>query len=329
MPNPPKIALIATGGTIDSLGRDPLDLAFYFETGDRLPDDALLGSVRAQVAPIADVHEIRHPRTPSYAMTDAVWTALADTLAELETAGYDGAVITHGTNTLEETAFFLDLVLASDMPVVLTGAMRPANALSSDGQLNLVNAIRVAASPESRGRGVLVALNDTVHAARFVTKGSTFRVDAFRSPDVGPLGYADADGTVVFYQAPRQRLHVDVPATEQLPRVDIVVSYSAADGALIDAAVAAGAAGIVSVGTGAGRVTKLEAEAYRRAQDAGVVVCQATRVPSGRVARSDAMREQRLVGAGNLPPWKARILLRLLLATTSDIEALQHNFDRC
>src|SRR5690606_35906081 len=181
--------------------------------------------------------------------TDAVWMALADTLAELETAGYDGAVITHGTNTLEETAFFLDLVLASDMPVVLTGAMRPANALSSDGQLNLVNAIRVAASPESRGRGVLVALNDTVHAARFVTKGSTFRVDAFRSPDVGPLGYADADGTVVFYQAPRQRLHVDVPATEQLPRVDIVVSYSAADGALIDVSVAAGAAGIVSVGT--------------------------------------------------------------------------------
>lgn len=329
MSDRPTIALIATGGTIDSLGRDSLDLAFYFETGDRLPDHELLQSVSAEVDPIAQVDEIRHPRTPSYAMTDAAWMALADTIGQLAANGYDGVVITHGTNTLEETAFFLDLALPGDMPVVLTGAMRPANALSSDGRLNLVNAIRVAADRESRGRGTLVVLNDTIHAARFVTKTSTLRVDAFRSPDVGPLGYADSDGRVVYYQGPRTRLQLGLPAVQQLPRADIVVSYSAADGALIDAAVAAGAAGIVSVGTGAGRVTPQEAEAFRRAQRAGVVICQASRVHGGRVARSDAMREQQLVVAGNLPAWKARILLRLLLATTTDVEAIQLSFDQC
>jgi L-asparaginase len=179
---------------------------------------------------------------------------------------------------------------------------------------------------------VLVVLNDTILAARDVTKTATYRLQAFQARDAGPLGYADADGRVG-WQHRVERPHTtqtefDVAALESLPRVDVVVSYVGADGVMIDAAVAAGAKGIVSAGTGAGRPTPGEDEALDRAAAAGVVVCQSTRVGSGRVVYAPALQQRGFVAAGDLQPWKARVLLQLGLTVTSEPARIQEMFDR-
>ena len=323
----PRIALVATGGTIDSVGVDRLDLAWYWENQQRLGPGQLLARV-PELANIATVEEAPFRRFSSGAMTPADWLDMARLIDEL-LGDYDGAVVTHGTNTLEETAYFLHLTLNSDKPVIVTGAMRPSTGLSSDGDLNLLNAVRVAADPLASGKGVLVVLNDTVHAARDVTKTNTYRVHTFQSPDAGPLGYADSDGTLVWLRAPvRRHGGFDGAASlSHLPRVDIVVSYPGADGALIDAAVGAGAQGLVSAGAGAGRPTPLEDEALDRACQRGVVVVQASRTGSGRVARTPNLRSRGIVAAGDLRPWKARVLLMLALTVSRDPEQIQQMFD--
>lgn len=328
----PQIALIMTGGTIDSLGVDRLDMAWYIEAGKRLGDGELLARV-PELASVAEVNEIPFRRLPSQSISDRDLFELVDTIHRLvRDEGIDGVVITHGTNTLEETAYFLHLTLKTDRPVVLVGAMRPASAVSADGDLNLLNGVRVAAEPGSTGMGVLVVLNDTIWSARDVTKTATYRVDAFRGRDLGPLGYADADGRVVYYHRPIRPHTVSsefsVDGLTDLPRVDVVVSYLGADGSLIDAAVAAGAKAIVSAGTGAGRPTPGEEAALTRAADAGVLICQASRVGSGRTVRSPGLRRRGWVAADNLQPWKARILLRLALAKTTDSDTIQGYIDR-
>jgi L-asparaginase len=326
----PRVALVTTGGTIDSLGEDRLDLAWYIERDRRLGPGELLRGI-PEVARIADVEEAPFRRLPSHALTTQDWLDLLRTVHALLDSGHDGVVVTHGTNTLEETAYFLTLTLKSDRPVVLVGAMRPASALGADGYLNLLRAIQVAAEPGSRGRGALVVLNDAIFAARDVTKTATYRVQAFRSRDLGPLGYADADGRVVYYHRPERRhtpdTEFDVRGLEALPRVDVVLSYVGADGALIDAAVAAGARGLVSAATGAGRPTPAEDEALDRAHERGVVVCQSSRVGSGRVVRAPALRRRGFVAADNLPPWQARTLLALALTVTPDPDRIQRMFD--
>jgi len=322
----PRIALVATGGTIDSVGVDRLDLAWYWENQQRLGPGQLLARV-PELANIATVEEAPFRRFSSGAMTPADWLDMSRLLDEL-LSDCDGAVVTHGTNTLEETAYFLHLTLCSDKPVVVTGAMRPSSGLSSDGDLNLLNAIRVAANPSSRGKGALVLLNDTVHAARDATKTNTYRVNTFQSPDAGPLGYADSDGTLVWLRAPvRKHGGFAAASLSHLPRVDILLSYPGADGALIDAAVGAGAQGLVSAGAGAGRPTPLEDEALDRACRRGVVVVQASRTGSGRVARTPNLRSRSIVAAGDLRPWKARVLLMLALTVSRDAEQVQQIFD--
>jgi L-asparaginase len=322
--------LLLTGGTIDSIGVDRLDLAWYFENDQRLAPGELASRV-PELGAVAEIEEIPFKRLSSGGITPADWLNLARTLQERLDGGLHGAVVTHGTNTLEETAYFLNLTLNTTKPVVVSGAMRPSNALSADGDLNLLNAVRLATSDGAAGKGVLVLLNDTIHAARDVSKTNTLRTHTFQSRDTGPLGYADSDGRLIWYLAPVRR-HTNASAFHvnglgQLPRVDVVVSYAGADGALIDAAVAAGARGIVSAGTGAGRPTPLEDEALDRAIDAGVVVVQASRTGSGRVPRSPGMAARRLVTADDLLPWKARILLMLALTHTSDPEAIQRLFE--
>lgn len=327
----PRVALIATGGTIDSLGTDRLDLAWYIERGERLAPGELRAGV-PELAEIAAIEEIPFRRLPSHALVTSDWIDLVGTIHDVFASGRaEGLVLMHGTNTLEETAYFLTLTLKTDRPVVLIGAMRPASALSADGPLNLLNAVRVAADPNSVGRGVLVVLNDTIHSARDVTKTATYRLDAFRDRDLGPLGYADADGRVVYYHRTARRhtteTEFDLRQTTDLPRVDIVVSHVGADGTMIDAAVAAGARGIVSAGTGAGRPTPAEDEALTRASEHGVVICQATRVGSGRVVRSPSLARRGFVAADNLQPWKARILLALALSRRADPTEIQRMFD--
>ena len=185
----PRIALILTGGTIDSVGADRLDLAWYIENNKRLGDGELVGSV-PELAGIAEVEQVPFRQLPSHALVDQDWLDLAELLHGIfERDGADGAVITHGTNTLEETAYFLNLVLKTDRPVVLVGSMRPASALGADGYLNLLNAVRVAAEPSSRGQGVLAVMNDRIYGARDLTKTATYRVEAFQAPGPGSLGF--------------------------------------------------------------------------------------------------------------------------------------------
>ncbi|HEX8864700.1 MAG TPA: asparaginase [Lentzea sp.] len=322
-----SVALVALGGTIDSLGQSRLDLAWYHEHGQRLRPGELVGAL-PELRDIAAVEEIGFRRLSSSALTTRDWLDLARTVRRV-LAEYDGVVLTHGTNTLEETAYFLHLAVPSDKPVVLTGAIRPASAISPDGHLNLVRAVQVAAADSARGYGALVVMNDTVFSARDVTKTTPFRVDAFQAPGLGPLGHVDADGRLVLSHRPRGlgRPEFDVDGLDDLPRVDVVVSYVGADGALVDAAVAAGARGIVSAGTGGGRPTPGEEAALDRALAAGVVVCQGTRVGSGRVPRSASWCERGVVAAGSLQPWKARVLLSLALTYTSDPDVLQELFD--
>jgi L-asparaginase len=328
----PRIGVILTGGTIDSVGTDRLDLAWYFEAAKRLGPGELLGRL-PELKNIAAVEEIPFRALSSQALVDADWLDLVRKIHEIfDQDRADGIVITHGTNTLEETAYFLNLTLKTERPVVVVGAMRPSNAISADGYLNLFNAVKIAADPGSRGRGCLVAMNDAIFSARDVTKNSTSRVDAFVSRDLGPLGFADADGRVIYYHTPTRKhttaTEFDVRQMRDLPRVDIVMSYVNAGGALIEAAVSAGAKGIVCAATGGGRPTPAQDAAFDKAhRETGLLMCLSTRVVSGRVVRSPGLKKRGFVAADNLQPWKARILLSLALAKTSEPDDIQRMFD--
>ena len=328
----PKIGLILTGGTIDSVGTDRLDLAWYMEAGKRLQDGELLDRL-PELKNIADVENIPFRRLPSQALVDKDWLELLRKIHSVfDNDRADGIVITHGTNTLEETAYFLNLALKTEMPVVIVGSMRPSSAISADGDLNVVNAVRVAADPASRGRGCLVVMNDKIFDARDVTKNSTYRVEAFQSRDLGPLGFADADGKVIYYHQPERRhtIHTefDVQALQALPRVDIVLSYVGADGAMIEAAANAGAKAIVSAATGAGRPTPAEDAAFDKIyKEKGILMCLSSRVASGRVVRSPGLIKRGFIAADNLQPWKARVLLTLALSKTNDANEIQRMFD--
>jgi L-asparaginase len=328
----PRVGLILTGGTIDSVGTDRLDLAWYIEANKRLGDGELLAQL-PELKSIARVQEVPFRRLPSQALVDSDWLDLVRKIHSIfEQDQADGIVITHGTNTLEETAYFLNLVLKTGKPVVLVGSMRPSSAISADGHLNVVNAVRVAANSQSFGRGCLVVMNDTIFNARDVTKNSTYRVEAFESRDLGPLGFADADGRVVYYHQPTRKhttqTEFDVRTMRLLPRVDVVLSYVNADGAMIDAAAKAGAKGIVSAATGAGRPTPAQDDAFDRAyREHGVIMCLCSRVASGRIVRSPGLKRRGFVASDNLQPWKARILLSLGLSKTADADDLQRMFD--
>ena len=328
----PRVALIITGGTIDSVGKDRLDLAWYIEAGKRLNTGELLAQL-PELNSIAKIEEVPFRRLPSHALVDKDWLDLVRTIhAIFDGNKADGVVITHGTNTIEESAYFLNLTLKTDKPVVVVGSMRPSSAISADGYLNLVNAVKVAADPNSRGRGCLLVMNDTIHSGRDVTKNATYRVEAFQSRDLGPLGYADADGKVIFYHQTVKKHTVntefDVRKLDSLPRVDVVVSYVGADGKMIEAAAAAGAKGIVSAATGAGRPTPKEDEAFDRVyKEKGVIMCLCSRVASGRVVRSPGLAKRGFVAGDNLQPWKARVLLTLALTKTTNADEIQRMFD--
>ena len=332
MANLPKVALILTGGTIDSVGKDRLDLAWYIEAGKRLNDGELLEQL-PELKGIAEIQEIPFRRLPSHALVDKDWLDLVRTIHKIfDEDKADGIVITHGTNTIEETAYFLNLVLKTDKPVVVVGSMRPSSAISADGYLNLVNAVKVAADPSSRGRGCLLVMNDTIFNGRDVTKTATYRVEAFQSRDLGPLGFADGDGKIVYYHTPVRKhttaTEFDVGKLEFLPRVDMVLSYVGADGTMIEAAAKAGAKGIVSAGTGAGRPTPAEDAAFDKCfKETGMLMCLCSRVASGRVVRSPGLQRRGFVAGDNLQPWKARLLLALALTKTNNPDEIQRMID--
>jgi L-asparaginase len=325
-----KIAFIGTGGTIASLGRGPLDLQDYGAAGTVMHAEEIVAKWPV-VHQVADVIPVKYRNIPSTAIDFADWKALVALCQQLpqQHPGLAGIVIGHGTATLEETAYFLNLTVKTPIPVVLVGAQRPSSALSSDAGMNLVNAIRVAASPDSRGMGVLVLLNDEIHAAREVTKTATLRLQTFRTPDFGVLGHADGDA-VVFYRQPLRRrapdTEFDVSNIDVLPRVDISYAYAGADGTAVRAFVAAGARGIVSAGFAPGFTPPAEAEALREAVAQGIVVVQSTRAGSGRTLRSTRLKANGLLIADNLNPQKARILLALALTKSQDPDEIMRCF---
>jgi L-asparaginase len=327
----PHIAVIGTGGTISSLGASSLDVLDYPDFGQKLTAEALLDRY-PETRLVADPMPVTFRQVGSTDIGPRDWIELRALIHRIarDKPTIAGFVIPHGTATLEETGFFLNLTLRITQPVVMVGAQRPASALGTDAGMNLVNALRVAGSPESRGKGVLAVLNDEIHAARDVVKTSTYRVQTFRSLDFGALGHVDGDG-VHFYRAPLcahmpESAFAALDLAAPLPRVDIVYSYAGADGALVDAAVASGARGIVSAGFAPGSPTPEQRTALERAAKAGVVVVQCSRAFSGRVAPRRRLRESGIVAGEDFSPQKARILLMLALITTSEIAVIQQAF---
>ncbi|WP_407518568.1 asparaginase [Methylobacterium oryzisoli] len=325
-----KVAFIGTGGTISSVGRDSLDLLDYTATGTRLEADAILDAV-PEARAVADLIPVGFRAVPSTAIGFAEWRDLVRLCERLagEHPDLAGIVIGHGTATLEETAYALGLTLTVDLPVVLVGAQRPISALSSDAGLNLVAALRTAADPASRGRGVLVVLNDEIQAAREVTKTSVARLQTFRTPDFGVLG--QVDGSTVRYYRRAERRHApgtpfDIRGLSALPRVDVSYAHADADGTAVRAFRAAGARGIVSAGLAPGMTPPAEAEALTQAVAAGIVVVQSTRAGSGVVPLTTSLRERGILSADNLTPQKARILLALALTVTADPQEVARIF---
>lgn len=316
----PRIGLIATGGTISAVGRGPLDIIDYGANNTMVHVEALLERI-PEARLVADIVPVPFDNVPSYHIDFPAWQKLAAIAADLAQSGVAGIVITHGTASLEETAFFLNLTLKLDVPVVVVGSQRPVSALSTDAELNLVNALRVAGDPAAQGRGVMVMLNDEIHSARDVTKTSTFRLQTFKSPDYGPIGYADAD-RVHFARMPEQphttTTEFDVAQLSELPRVDISYSYVGMDGTAVRAFHAAGARGIVAAGFPPGLLNQPEVEALAAAAADGVIIVQGSRGGSGRALAGTRLAELGFVPGEAFNPQKARLLLQLALTITHD-----------
>lgn len=311
----PAVHIVATGGTIASTN-------YYSNDPGKIGVEQLLRAVPA-LDSIATISAQQFSNIASGSLTPAMWLDLARDIADTLRArpGLAGVVVTHGTDTMEETAYFLDLTIADPRPVVVTGAMRPADGIGVDGPANLYDAVRVAADPAARGRGAMIVMNDEILAARDVTKSNTVRPDAFSAPVRGTLGAANPD-RIGFYREPHRGTVFDLTGVDSLPRVDIVYSYVGADGAAVDALVAAGARGIVVASTGRGDVPPLQREALRHAMDQGIVVVVGSRAGSGSVPVGDGERrtgdQPAMVGAGDLNVQKARVLLMLELTRSSE-----------
>jgi L-asparaginase len=322
------VHVIGTGGSISCVGESRTDFIDYGYADRHYGIDEML-------ARVPEVHSLATIRCEQFAnvyggeLSPPRWLELARRINAIfrEAPDTDGIAITHGTSTLEETAYFLNLTVKSAKPVVVTGAMRPMTAISNDAELNLLDCVRVAASPAAANRGVLVVLNNQIQAARDVTKSSTSRLDTFKSADLGFLGYADSDGEVVFYRNP-VRCHTlqsefGVEAIEALPRVDIAHAYSGVDGTAVDAFAAAGCQGLVAGGLGSGGAPRAFLDALAKLVKSGVPVVVASQAGSGRVMARKTLAERGFIVADNLLPRKARILLMLALTRSRDPAEIQ------
>lgn len=326
----PLVVVLSTGGTIAGRGGSTTSLSEY-KAGE------ILGSQLVEAVPeikqYASVRVEQIVNIGSTNLTTAVWLKLAHRINEIFAAepNVAGVVITHGTNTMEETAYFLNLTVKHDRPVVLVGAQRPATAISADGPLNLLNAVRTAAASEARGKGVLIVLNDEINGARDVTKSNTYRAEAFRSGELGFLGYVDAD-KVSFYRASTKRhtarSEFDVSGLSSLPRVEILYSYLEAGTAPIKALGDAGVGGIVFAGTGAGGLSDSERAAIKALAGAEPrpVVVRSNRTGNGRVIARKDYDAEGMVPGDNLNPQKCRILLMLALTKTRDLNEIRRIF---
>ncbi|HZP06207.1 MAG TPA: asparaginase [Terracidiphilus sp.] len=318
----PKVRLFATGGTISGFAANR-DMQYGYKAGSIPPAKLLADIPEAQkVADISweEIAEVGSPGVNTQILLKLA-KAVNAWLAQPDSAG---AVVSHGTATMEETAYFLNLVIHSKKPVVIVGAMRPFTSISRDGPFNLYNAIRVAADPEAAGNGVMILLNEEIQAARDVTKTNTERVNTFETRDLGPIGFADED-RIVFYRRllykHTYQSEFNVDDLTDLPKVDIAYGYQEGGRAAVDAMIADGAKGIVLDDTSPGF-----AAAVKAGREKGIVFVQSDRKGSGRVLESANSGERGVVTADNLNAQKARMLLRLALTKTNDVKEIQRMF---
>ena len=324
----PNVVILATGGTIAGAGATGTQSGY---TSGAVGIDTMVRAVPG-IEKLATIKGEQISNVGSQDMSFEIMLKLARRINELlPTPGVDGIVITHGTDTMEETAYFLNLTVKSDKPVVLVGSMRPSTAVSADGPLNLYNAVAVAADPRARGRGVLVVLNDHIHAAHSLTKTSTTAIQTFMSPLRGLVGVS-AYGKNDWYNTPpwkhTTQSEFDVSKATKLPRVDIVFACADMSPDLIDASVSAGAKGIVIAGVGNGNMNKASLDAAARAVKKGVVVVRSSRVATGMVDRNVEVNDDELgfVASDELNPQKSRILLSLALLNNHPPSQLQALF---
>jgi L-asparaginase len=311
----PNIVILATGGTIAGSG----EATGHGYTSGQFNVDDLIKAVPG-LDKLATLRGEQIANIGSQDMNDLVWLKLANRANELlKQDDVDGIVITHGTDTMEETAYFLNLTIKSDKPVVLVGSMRPATAISADGPGNLWDAVAAAVSPDAKGRGVLVASNDTIHGARDVKKMNTTSIETFESPGRGVAGLVVEGAQVRWFEASHKRHTTDsefsVANLKNLPRVDIIYAHASMDATLIDAALKAGAQAIVIAGVGDGNMTKTALDACARAAKQGVIVVRSTRLPTGVVLRNAEVNDDQygFVASGELNPAKSRVLAMLAL----------------
>jgi L-asparaginase len=324
----PKISILATGGTIAGAGESKTSSTY---TSGAVTVDILLQAV-PEINAIARIKGEQISNIGSQEMNNKVWLKLAKRINELLASDEcDGVVVTHGTDTMEETAYFLNLTVRSQKPVVLVGSMRSSTSMSADGPINLYNSVTLAASPMAVGKGVMVAMNDSIYSARDVTKSNTTNVATFRSPNFGPIGY-------VFYKKIRfyrgsTRKHTynsefSVENLEDLPRVDIIYGHANNSRTFVDAAVGAGAKGIVHAGVGNGNLYPETMEGLIEARKKGVLVVRSSRVGSGRVTLDAEVDDAKygFVVSDSLNPQKSRILLMLALTKTQNTDEIQQMF---
>lgn len=324
----PKVVILGTGGTIAGKAGSNTEMTGY-QAGE-LGIQTLIDAV-PEMLEVADVTGEQFCNIGSFDMVDDIWLNLSRRVNELlQQPDVDGIVITHGTDTLEETAYFLNLTVKSSKPVVLVGAMRPATAMSADGPVNLLNAVALAGSQAAIGKGVLIAMNDQINGARDATKTNTTHVETFKAWELGYLGYFQ-NGKPVFYKASLRRhtaaAEFDVSKAMVLPRVDIIYLHVNCDDVLAQAAVAAGAQGLVIAAFGHGNLHINVKPALVKIAQSGLPVVRSTRVGNGIVSRNTTDAENKFVVADSLNPQKARILLQLALLTTKSPQEIQRMFD--
>ena len=327
----PNVHILATGGTIAGRGGTTTQTTGY--AAGVIGVETLIEAV-PEMKKYANISGEQFCNIASNQINYEIWLKLAKRVNELlESPQVDGVVITHGTDTLEETAYFLNLVVKSEKPVVLVGSMRPATAISADGPGNLLNAVRLAGSPQAHKKGVLIAMNDQILNARDATKTNTTHVETFKAPELGYLGYLQ-NGRPYFYRETTRKHTVmtefDVKDMKSLPYVGIIYGHVGNEisvRAVVDALVASGVKGIVYAGTGHGSIKPISLEALVDAQKKGVVVVRTSRVGNGIVTQWDRYAKANIIAGDTLNPQKAAILLTVALTETNDLATIQRIFD--
>jgi L-asparaginase len=327
--NLPRVIILATGGTIAGQGTSSTSAGYI---PAKLPIEDLLKNIPS-INKIANVKGEQLASVGSYDMTVAIWIKLARRINEIFVKNEaDAIVITHGTDTQEETAYFLNLTVKTDKPVVVTGAMRAATAISADGPKNLYDAIVVASDTQSKGKGIIVCFNEILYDGKNVVKVNTTNVNAFAALNTGPIGQV-YDGKVTYYSQPLNKktnsTPFDVSKLDTLPKVEIAYMYVDARASAIKAFIKDGVDGLIIAGTGDGSFNKGFLEAIDTAVKKGIAVVRSSRVASGRVTRFNQVFDDEKLGtiaSDDLNPQKARILLMLALTVTKDRSKIQEMF---